>query len=811
MNQVVDTPLAASKQTIIVVLMLATAALTAFGLSGVDEWARQHDVRRLLIILVFVIVAELVTGKSRFRSVDIALVILAGMFIATGALWPVLAILLFLLSSYVVGYVFLRAIRVSVDHALCESTCLVGVSLFATLVGLMAHFPINYPGVYLFLLLLPLLAWRDVASAAIASLRKTMHSYRHIPYLDTTVVCLAIVHLSIALMPEIWNDALAMHLFVPEHMAHRHQWGFDASTYVWAVMPMQGNWVYTILNMLGGETAARLTNVTMLLIIGSIIHKLVEWAGGDRVGGRMAMILYLATPLTYLESGTLLIESVWTALLLAGVFECLRFLLDSDMDRGSIPLAAILLGSAMATKVIAATVIIPLLILILVCHQKVFRTGHASYLMSGVLLFLLIGGIPYLTAWILTGNPVFPDYNAIFQSEFYPVVNRKDPNIQMGLVWDTLYRMTFEPGIGYLSGPGSAGFHLLLLLFPALVLSLLTRNRRALVLAIVAVVGLAITFVTIATHLRYVFPSYAMFDVLIGVALSVMLRGRVAARYVATMIFLAGVSLNLMFFSKPVSHGYVDSRAVLSESGREAFLESRRSIRNAVSLLNALDVSDQAVAVYAHPMMAGLKYDAIYIGSYNYLLSRLLHSAQNADDVIEVFSRNAMRYLVLDETWGDSSLRALLRSVTDVVSTHGSSISVRVIKDDLLFREELLEDVGFHSEDNWVLHGEAHMIADGVIVNEVSPVMQWVSLSDARKFYKLTVKTRCLDAPAQGRFQIDWHDTDGLMKAESRIFDCATAHPYSTVLLAPNAATHAVVYALGYTGDIIINEISLKK
>ncbi len=157
--------------------------------------------------------------------------------------------------------------------------------------------------------------------------------------------------------------------------------------------PCRGNWVYTILNMIGGEKAARLVNVTMLLIIGSIIHKLVEWAGGDRVGGGIAVILYLATPLTYLESSTLFIESVWTALLLAGVFEFLKFLLDSDVDRGSIPLAAILLGSAMATKVLTVTVIIPLLILVVVYHKKLFRMGHASYLTPGILLFLLIGGI----------------------------------------------------------------------------------------------------------------------------------------------------------------------------------------------------------------------------------------------------------------------------------------------------------------------------------------------------------------------------------------------------------------------------------
>ncbi len=175
MSRIMDTSLSDSKQVIVSVLMLATAMLTAFGLSGLSEF-NPPDVKRLLVMLAFVVVAELVAGKCRFRSVDIALVILADIFITTDTLWPVLAILLFLLSSYVVGHIFLRAVRVSVNHVLCESVCLVGVFMYATLIGLMAHFPINYPGIYLALLLLPLLAWRNVAAATISSFRKTVNS-----------------------------------------------------------------------------------------------------------------------------------------------------------------------------------------------------------------------------------------------------------------------------------------------------------------------------------------------------------------------------------------------------------------------------------------------------------------------------------------------------------------------------------------------------------------------------------------------------------------------------------------------------------
>ena len=34
-----------------------------------------------------------------------------------------------------------------------------------------------------------------------------------------------------------------------------------SATYVWAVMPMLGDWLFSVGYMLGGETAARLINV----------------------------------------------------------------------------------------------------------------------------------------------------------------------------------------------------------------------------------------------------------------------------------------------------------------------------------------------------------------------------------------------------------------------------------------------------------------------------------------------------------------------------------------------------------------------
>ena len=67
-------------------------------------------------------------------------------------------------------------------------------------------------------------------------------------------------HYLVALKPEVSSDGLSVHLALTDYVAQHHYWPFDVKNVTWAAMPMGGDWAYTIANMLGGETAARLLN-----------------------------------------------------------------------------------------------------------------------------------------------------------------------------------------------------------------------------------------------------------------------------------------------------------------------------------------------------------------------------------------------------------------------------------------------------------------------------------------------------------------------------------------------------------------------
>ena len=91
------------------------------------------------------------------------------------------------------------------------------------------------------------------------------------------------------------------------------------------------------------------------------------------------------------------------------------------------PLLGLLLGAAMATKllaVFAAFAIVPLAVWSLTRSASPRR--RAAALGTAALVLLATGGVPYLYAWKASGNPVLPYLNLVFQSPHFPAYNFHD-------------------------------------------------------------------------------------------------------------------------------------------------------------------------------------------------------------------------------------------------------------------------------------------------------------------------------------------------------------------------------------------------
>lgn len=794
--------------------LVLSIGLTVWGLLH-TAWAGTSQVHLPFMLLSLIVIA--VSGSFACTSTLLVGAAVAGVItLAFGAIWPLLVTIWFALASTLLGKWFLRKLGADTDSWVFQ--LLVGAGLYGTAVGLLAHFPANYPGVYGAALATPFFLARKGLQQWFCVTRQWIRQSqqpeeRTSRWLEISIAVVSLVHFITALMPEVGHDALAMHLFIPGHLAHRHEWGFDVHTYIWAVMPMMGDWLFSIGYMLAGETAARMINVGFIFVLCWLLRDLVMWAGGNAVGTRWAVLLFLTTPLTFTESSSLFIESVWASFVVAGSLSVFQ-LLQSDNDQNThLPVAGLLLGGALAAKAVTFTILPVLLLLLVLRYRTWIRWSLIRALALGLVLFFAVGAIPYATAWHLTGNPVFPFFNQIFQSPFWPAVAFEAPAVfGKGLTWDVFYQATFHTEKFLESRPGATGFQWLLLFFPALLALLFSRQHRGVILFIVAGMSIALTFQSI-TYLRYVFPSFAWLSGGIGVALSAGMTDSVFVRRSLPIVGWTVVVLNLVFFQSGTYYGDLSLQPLASSSGREAYLNSRLPIRNAVELVNRLNVWRTPVAVLSSPLTGGMDADGLYPNWYNHQFQTLVNEAQSSKEIAQLLLGKGVDYVILDGNWGAADKRKIIEDATEKLAELGT-ITVHKLRSGYRFQTELLRNPDFSTYEAWTLSSGANdQPSERITVSVLSPAYQVVSVVAGRR-YQNSVTAVCADQPSQGRVQINWLDSkSNFISIDIRVFDCTPSEvSHSMEVIAPRDASYAVVYASGHTEvPLIFRKVSFKQ
>ncbi|MDX2150137.1 MAG: hypothetical protein SFV54_05345 [Bryobacteraceae bacterium] len=334
----------------------------------------------------------------------------------------------------------------------------------------------------------------------------------------------------LALKPEVSADGLAMHLVIPARVALDHQWTFDVSRFTWAVMPMGGDWAYTAAYLMAGEAAARLLNFGLLAWIAFLLVRLLSrWT--SLAWALLLTAVFASSPLVAMVTGSMFVENFWCALVIAAL---------SAVFERRFYAAALLLGAAVASKLGALAFAVAILVLLAVEALRLpgfpwFRTLAAS-----LAIFAALASIPYATAWIVTGNPVFPFLNTTFKSPLYDTTtvfqdNRYKAPLSLSLFYDTVFhtRRYLE------SFNGGFAFHWL-----ALVVVPLAALRRWTYPAAAAMLITLFCFFAVfsgQSYVRYVYPLLAL--ALIPAAY---IRG---AAFALSLIAL--YALNLAFLPAP--------------------------------------------------------------------------------------------------------------------------------------------------------------------------------------------------------------------------------------------------------------------
>ena len=304
------------------------------------------------------------------------------------------------------------------------------------------------------------------------------------------------------------------------------------------------------------------------------------------------------------------------------------------------------------------------------------------------------------------------------------------------------------------------------------------------------------------SYFRYAFPAWAILAAAMGVALSTALSDRSFIKYCWYAVVVVAVGLNLLFLNAGAQYGDFALKSIGGEINREHYLRDRLPIRNAVELVNHLNVGRTPVAVFSAPMTAGLSADALYSNWYNFVFQGEITSIQTELDAADVLLKRKVDFVILDSNWnGGEKKQDLIKSVTEKIAEYGS-ISVRKIKTDFRFKAELLVNPEFKSIDGWSLTpGAKYEVDTGVVLASVAfPVAQVVAVSPGRRYLNAVV-ARCAKEPTLGRVQINWIDAKGqFVSTDIKTFECSPVWTEHTMEVSvPSNAVNAVVYTTGHT------------
>lgn len=422
--------------------------------------------------------AALAAAAASFTAVA------AGPLALLGVIWA-------LAGSWACGWLVWPRAADSVRPAAAIQTTL-GLAVWAAAVTWTAPLPVHYPLAY----------WVLPAAAIGAAWRRGWRPRLGLAGPEPRGAAAAwaaglfplFAHWLAALKPEVSADGLAMHMVIPARMASAHRWPFDVTEFAWAVMPMGGDWVWTIGWMLGGEAAARLMNLALLALIAWIV---AAWSARRLPAWTAALLTaaMLSTPLVQHVTGSLFVENATALWLTAAAL----ILAETRLAPGRSRVAfGTLAGMAVATKFGALAFLAPLL-------AAAGVMAGLRPLATALAWTALIGATPYVNAWLKTGNPVFPFLNGVFRSPWYEAANFRDTRFETPLGWTTFYDLVFDSSRFIEGFDGAGGF----LVFALLAMSLAAwrrswpEARSALLFTVLA--GGLLSYAA-QSNLRYLYP-----------------------------------------------------------------------------------------------------------------------------------------------------------------------------------------------------------------------------------------------------------------------------------------------------------------
>jgi 4-amino-4-deoxy-L-arabinose transferase-like glycosyltransferase len=270
-----------------------------------------------------------------------------------------------------------------------------------------------YAWVFLLLLALPLVLWRADALRGLRAIGQLYRSARQAENLRHPLSGIAVIFLAIgvfcgtvvAVSPSIAWDALNQHLPAAQYYAAQHRLQ-PVPRLSYSLYPQGFETLMTVAYQLGGQSAAQIVTplvfVAFLLVLVEIARA-CELDSAAIVTGVAGVVM---TPFIAWD-GSQTKNDIGVALFqLAAVLCCLRW--RNSGQRAWLLVGGALLASSMAIKYVSLFGAVPLMILFIAAidrkKKRWLGAAAAFFLLMGIL-----GSYWQVRAFLLTGNPVYPE------------------------------------------------------------------------------------------------------------------------------------------------------------------------------------------------------------------------------------------------------------------------------------------------------------------------------------------------------------------------------------------------------------------
>lgn len=798
--------------------VLGTAALSAsllfglvwlaVGLASINlisiavGWISPRPIVFFCIIAAAIATALVAVLRGSAALLPLALVAFAVVAFGPSAVFAVVAVGW---SAYLIGeFVHPRTPDVSDEPGRLFFRLAIGLLAIALVMNIVIALPINnlrtYGGVAIALLLL-----RPKGSASLVQdliaisrvVRVRLSLWELAGWIATVVV--VSIQLAHAAFPERQHDALTFHLLVAETVKETGQWHFAGDFLVGAVQPLGGNLLNSIAYVIADEPGAKLMNYVFVLVGSALLYSIVLRFG--RVPAVLATLLVLSCPIAFLEADGIyadnfLLLCVTAALGLTALWPTL-----SSRDR--LLSSAIVLGGLPTAKLHG--VVVASIIFISLMARKVWKDLAATRAWVWILALglMVLGVTPYLIAFYVTGNPVFPFFNGIFQSPYFDPSNFQAPYSSQ-LTFGTVHDLTFHTSKHFQGADGTFGFQSVAFLAVSVV-AMFVRPRF---FPITALALFAVYFLAIASQTadaRYFYASMPALSVAIAFLLGLFAENSSRlANGIATASVVAISGLNVAFYP---GAGWMlpqfNPAALIDPIQREQMILEAVPQRKLIDEVNSTEGPRGRVVLMGQPVGFPLQGEPIYVNWYMPKVFAEMVALKTDDDVKNWLASLGATHLIIptqgEAIWNEDVIRHYLSTEAEPVEVLGNQALYRV-PDSAAFSAVL---VSANEWQKWAI-GTSAITEDGVRVTPGQNIsFTTPAMSSLQKKLKIDLKATCENNHGQVNIQVNWtiRNTPNPIVV-GKALPCANgaSDQISAVFDRPRNAVAAVIY-LVQSGD----------